>query len=209
MANEELAMAIRQVKSGKEFHFALIAKGAKTQLAMDKRKISGEEIAQMKKASGGGALMRGTCIVEDGTLIFMTSGSGSDAIGAMLKKMIKDETGLTMNCAFRASAAADEEEVESEDEAPAPAKSPAPSSASEPAKPAAAGPAPTPAAPEPSTLSKRSLMIEFADLVKANAARMKDQPDVAKLVRAIKAALDADKLADATTLIAALKRLGG
>ena len=208
MANEELATAIRQVKSGKEFHFALIAKGAKTQLAMDKRKVSGEEIAQMKKASGGGALMRGTCIVEDGTLIFMTSSSGSDAIGAMLKKMIKEETGLTINCAFRASAAADEEEeVESADEAPAPAKSPAPSSASEPAKPASAGPAPTPAAP--AALAKRPLMVEFADLVKANAAKMKDQPEVAKLVRAIKAALDTDKLADATTLIAALKRMVG
>ncbi|CAN1540861.1 hypothetical protein MCELHM10_01756 [Paracoccaceae bacterium] len=211
MANEELATAIRQVKSGKEFHFAMIAKSGNIQLTMEKRKIGGEAIALMKKASGGGPLLRDTCVMEDGTLFFMTSASASDAIASQLKKMIKEETGLTVNCGFRASAAADDdEEVESQDEAPSPAQAaPAKTSTPAPAKATPAGPAPTPAAPEPAPLSKRTLMVEFADLVKANAAKMKDQPEVAKLVRAIKAALDADKLADATTLIAALKRMVG
>lgn len=40
LPNEELATAIRQVKSGKEYHFALIAKSGARQLALDKRKVS-------------------------------------------------------------------------------------------------------------------------------------------------------------------------
>ena len=60
LPNEELATAIRQVKSGKEYHFALIAKSGNTQLTMDKRKISGEDIARMKKTAGGGNVLRGT-----------------------------------------------------------------------------------------------------------------------------------------------------
>lgn len=193
MPNEELGTAIRQVKSGKAFNFALIAKSGAMQLALDKRKVSGEDIATMKKTAGGGNVIRGTCTAEDGTLIFSSANPPSDALAAVLRKKIKEETGLTVNCAFRASGDT-EEEAESEDEAPAPAKA------------AAAGPAPTPAAPAPAALAKRPLMVDFADLVKANAAKIKDQPEAAKLARAIKTALDADKLADAATLIAALKR---
>ena len=203
MANEELTLAIRQVKSGKEYHFAMIAKSGNTQLVLDKRKISGEDIARMKKAAGGGALMRGSCVIEYGTLIFMTSANASDATAAMLKKMIKEETGLTINCALRASAAADEAEAESEDEAPAPSK------ALDPAKAGPAGPAPTPAAPSPAALANRPLLVAFADLVKANGAKIKDQPKVAKVARAIKVALDADKLVEAGTLIAASRRMVG
>ena len=197
MANEELAAAIRQVKSGKEFHFAMIAKSANIQLTMDKHKIGGGAIALMKKASGGGPLLRGTCVMEEGTLFFVTSANASDAFAAQLKRMIKEETGLTVNCSFRASAAADEEEeVESEEKPPA----------SAPPKTAPAGPAPSPAAPPPASADKRPLMVEFANLVKANAVKIKDQPETAKLVRGIKAALDADKLTEAATLIAAMKR---
>jgi hypothetical protein len=199
LANDELAAAIRQVRSGQEFQFALVAKSSDLQLAMDKRKIGGDEIARMKKTVGGGAVIRGTCTFEDGTLMFSAAKAPPGAMVVVLKKMIKEETGITVNCGFRIGAAAEDEEAESEDEAPASAKA-------APAGPAPTPAAPGPAAPGPAALAKRPLMVEFADLVKANAATIKDQPEVAKLVRGIKAALDADKLEDAAKLIGALKR---
>jgi hypothetical protein len=193
LANDELAAAIRQVRSGKEYHFALVAKSSDLQLAMDKRKVGGDEIARMKKTVGGGAVIRGTCTFGDGTLMFSAAKTPPGAMVVVLKKMIKEDTGITVNCAFRARGDAKEEEAESEE--PSPAKS------------APAGPAPTPAPSAPVLPAKRPLMVEFADLVKANAARIKDQPEVGKQARAIKAALDADKLEDAAKLIGAFKRL--
>jgi hypothetical protein len=195
LANDELAAAIRQVRSGKEYQFALVAKSSDVQLAMDKRKISSDEVARMKKAVGGGLVIRGTCTMDNGTLMFSAAKTPPDALVVVLKKMIKEETGITVNCGFRIGAAAEDEEAESEDEAPAPAKA------------APAGPAPTPAASGPAPLAKRPLMIEFSDLVKANATRIKDEPELGKQARAIKAALDADKLEDAAKLIGAFKRL--
>src|SRR4051812_45812215 len=70
----ELATAIKAAKTGKSMYFVLVAKGATDgALLVNKSKIPPAKVNDAKKEAGGGTVIRGRCIGEDGTIVFQTA----------------------------------------------------------------------------------------------------------------------------------------
>ncbi len=110
----ELATAIKAAKTGKNMYFAMIAKGATDgQLLVSKTKIPPAKINEAKKEAGGGTVIRGRCIGEDGIIVFQTAKEPAGTAETLAKKLIKTNAGLVLNVVFRVSADAEDEAEES------------------------------------------------------------------------------------------------
>src|SRR5262245_55756081 len=118
--------------------FAFVPKGSDGKLIVSKKKIPPKEIAEAKKEISGGMPVTGKCFGEDGTMVFLVAKPAPPALSAVVKKVAKRETGLTIDPEFRVASDADAEEAEVTG-APAavastpPAAPPAPATAAPPA----------------------------------------------------------------------------
>lgn len=117
MANEvdkELAAALKLAKT-KRMYFALVMKGgAQGTLIVQKMKIPPGKIDAAKKELGGAAVVRGTCMGEDGALVFETAKPPAPAVAKLIKKIAKEEAGLTINPVARVAQKPDEDDDETD-----------------------------------------------------------------------------------------------
>jgi len=133
----DLLVALKQAKLKRMF-FAFVPKGSDGKLIVSKKKIPPKEIAEAKKEISGGMPVTGKCFGEDGTMVFLVAKPAPPALSAVVKKVAKRETGLTIDPEFRVASDADAEEAEVTG-APAavastpPAAPPAPATAAPPA----------------------------------------------------------------------------
>jgi peptidoglycan hydrolase-like protein with peptidoglycan-binding domain len=139
MPDADLLAALKQAKLKKMF-FAFVPKGVDGKLIVSKHKIPPKEIAEAKKAIGGGTPVTGKCFGDGGTMVFQVARPVPPALAAAVKKVAKRETGLTIDPEFRLASDADVEGPEDAGAAAAGATAP-------PAAPAPPGPAAAPAAP--------------------------------------------------------------
>src|SRR6202035_3176387 len=116
MPNAELATQVKAAKSGKRLMFAFVAKGTDGTLLVV-HKVSAPEIAEAKKQAGGGTIYKGKCVGEDGVLWFETAKEVPSNLGSAVKRVIKNEAGLSLDCLFRQKE--DAESEESDDKKPA------------------------------------------------------------------------------------------
>ena len=177
--DDELARAIKLAKSGKQHFFALIVKGGDSALSLSRKKVPAATIAEMKKTAGGGAVVAGTCVGNDGTLVFTTP-KASGTLAAILKKCIKEKAGLTIACDVKTAAEAEADEEEEDGASAADARKEA--------------------------AEKKRISKDFADLLKANADKIKASRTAATQARNLKAALDGGKMDQAEKLLAGLKK---
>ena len=140
--DSELLANLRQAKK-KPMFFAFIAKGGEGKLLVDKKKIPKKDIAEAKKACGGGIIYSGNCLDEEGTLVFETKKDPPGNLAAAIKKTIKSDAGLTMPVKARSNAGLEDEESETEsvetapqDTATVPSAPPPPGASAAPASPA-------------------------------------------------------------------------
>jgi peptidoglycan hydrolase-like protein with peptidoglycan-binding domain len=136
MPDADLLVALKQAKLKKMF-FAFFHKGTDGKLIISKKKILPKEIAEAKKEIGGGPPVTGKCFAEGSTMVFQVAKPTTSALAAVVRKIAKRETGLTIDPEFRLAADADAEELEDTGVAAAGATAPA----AAPAAPAAAAPA--------------------------------------------------------------------
>ncbi len=113
----ELANALKAAKS-KPMFFAFVAKGTEGKLLVAKAKVPAKEVAEAKKASGGGTVFQGRCVYEGDTLVCELPKEGPGTLAGLIKKTIKNEAGLSMNVTLRVNAAlAESEGGENQEEA--------------------------------------------------------------------------------------------
>jgi Putative peptidoglycan binding domain len=107
----ELLTALKQAKSKKMF-FAFVPRGGSDgQLIVAKTKIPPKQIADAKKAIGGGNAVTGKCFGGDsGTMVFEVGKPASPALAATVKKVAKRDTGLAIEPTFQVAGDADAEE---------------------------------------------------------------------------------------------------
>ena len=172
--------------------FALVGKSGKAMLEVGRKKPSSKAIAALKVETGGSLILQGTCVGEDGVLIFSSAKAAPASLAVVLKKAIKEGAGLSFDCEVRRSGDEEDEEAESDE-------------GGEPARVPAAPPVPKDKASDADVEAKKRLTAEFTDVVKSNAAKIKESPDAAKLMRDIKTALDGNKADAAEKLLTSLK----
>ncbi len=116
MPDPALTTALKQAKSKKMF-FAFIPKGTDGKLIVSKAKVPAKEVAEAKKEIGGGTPVTGKCFGEGGSMIFQVAKAAPSTMGPTLKKLIKRDTGLSMDTVIQMAKDADSEEVESKETA--------------------------------------------------------------------------------------------
>jgi hypothetical protein len=96
MPDADLAVALKQAKS-KNMFFAFVPKGSDGKLIVSKTKIPPKEIAEAKKEIGGGTPVTGKCFGDGGTMVFQVAKPAAPTLGPALKKVVKRDTGLTID----------------------------------------------------------------------------------------------------------------
>src|SRR5262245_8163525 len=109
MADKELLQALKMAKSKKMF-FAFIPKGTDGKLMVSKKRIPDKEIAEARKKLGGSPPVKGKCFGEDGNMVFQVAKEPSPTLAAVVKKIAKRDTGLTIEPDFQVAADAEAEE---------------------------------------------------------------------------------------------------
>ena len=135
MPELDLAAAIKMAKS-KKMRFAFVLKGSDGKLILAKGKIPPKQIAEARSEMGGGTLVTGKCTGPLNNLVFQVVKLAPSTLAAVLKKVVKNEAGLTIAPDVQLAADADTEEPEDGADAAAGAA---------PAAPAEAAPPPIPA----------------------------------------------------------------
>lgn len=124
----KLQAALKQAKT-KPMFFAFLGKGASDGLLLvGKVKIPPKDIAEAKKKVGGGTLITGRCVGEEGSLVFETGKPPPPTLAAQLKKIAARDAGLTLQVTTRQAADLDELEAETEEVADVPVAPPSPPS---------------------------------------------------------------------------------
>jgi hypothetical protein len=143
--DKELNKALKRAKTDQMF-FAVIAKSATAgKLLMGRAKIPGSAIADAKQEIGGGHLLRGLCIGEDGTHVFYFRDDPPTTMPQLLKSLAKQDAGLTIHVECRRKAdLQDTGEVEDKKAKTGKAPGSAPSGSAQ-VKPRANGPSVDPA----------------------------------------------------------------
>jgi hypothetical protein len=124
----------------KKMFFVFIPKGSDGTLLVSKKKIPTKEIAEAKKAIGGGTPITGKCFGPIANMVFQVAKPAPPTLAPAIKKVAKRDTGLMVVPAVQLAADADAEEPEEKVAAAAGAGAAAP-----PAGAAAAAPAAPPA----------------------------------------------------------------
>ena len=75
--------------------FALVLKGADGKLIVSKARIPPKDIAEAKEEMGGGTLVLGTCNGPLNNLVFEVAKVTPSTLPAVLKRVIKNDAGLT------------------------------------------------------------------------------------------------------------------
>jgi hypothetical protein len=128
----ELIAALKLAKS-KEMFFAFIPKGPEGTLIISKKKIPPKQIADTKRETGGGKPVIGKCFGPIGNMVFKVAKQPSPTLAAAIKKVAKNDAGLTVIADVQVSSDVEDEDME---DTGAPA-----SAATAPAAPAPAAPA--------------------------------------------------------------------
>lgn len=120
MLNPELHKALQRAnsltaESSQRIHFALILKGTSTgMLLAGPHKVPADQIKHAKTKIGGSLVVNGRCFSENSTLVFETARQPPPSWNILVKKLVHDETGLSVHPEFRQVA---EEQSADEDEA--------------------------------------------------------------------------------------------
>jgi peptidoglycan hydrolase-like protein with peptidoglycan-binding domain len=145
-----LATALKAAKSKKMF-FAFIPKGGGDgKLIVSKAKIPAKEIAEAKKALGGGNAVTGKCFGAIGEMVFLVAKEAPATMEAAVKKVAKRDSGLAVIPTFQVAGDADADE-EGGSAPSAAAAGAAPSAGATPPAPAAAAPSAPAAGAAPPT----------------------------------------------------------
>jgi hypothetical protein len=107
MPDAELAAALQEAKVRK-LAFAFLVKGMDGKLIVSKVKISPQQLAEARKAMGGGIVVRGKCFGPLPHLVFQVAKGAPAMLGPTLKKVVKRETGLSIVPDIQLAAADDE-----------------------------------------------------------------------------------------------------
>jgi hypothetical protein len=99
MPDAGLVAALKQAKSKKMF-FAFIPKGSDGTLIISKNKIPPRLIAEAKKEIGGSTPVVGLCFGDVKNMVFQVVKAVPPALAAVIRKVAKRETGLTINPNF-------------------------------------------------------------------------------------------------------------
>jgi hypothetical protein len=111
MPELDLAAAIKMAK-GKKMRFAFLLKGSDGKLILAKGKIPPKQIAEARSEMGGGTLVTGKCTGPLNNLVFQVVKPPPSTLAAVLKKVVKNEAGLTIAPEIQLAADADAEEPE-------------------------------------------------------------------------------------------------
>jgi hypothetical protein len=111
MPELDLAAAIKMAKS-KKMRFAFVLKGSDGKLILAKGKIPPKQIAEARSEMGGGTLVTGKCTGPLNNLVFQVVKPPPSTLAAVLKKVVKNEAGLTIAPEVQLAADADTEEPE-------------------------------------------------------------------------------------------------
>ncbi len=120
IVNEDLKRSLSAAKK-RPHNFALVV-GHQLGLLLSKTKIGGAALKEKQLECGGGTIVRGRCFLEDGVMVFETANKVSSTFGPKIKKLIKDEVGLTLAVLLRQKEKVEEieddsDETEAEDHA--------------------------------------------------------------------------------------------
>src|SRR5262245_8273876 len=96
----KLTGALKQARTNPMF-FVFVAKGREGKLLVDKKKINSKDADEAKKKCGGGTLHKGRCKGEEGLMIFEVGKEVSPTLASLTKKIIKQDTGLTVEVEYR------------------------------------------------------------------------------------------------------------
>jgi hypothetical protein len=99
----ELARALKQAHTRPMF-FAFIPKGSDGMLIVSPKEIPPKTIVDAKKAIGGGGLVVGTCSGPLTGMVFRVAKGSPPSLAAVLKRVIKRETGLHIVVEFQLAA---------------------------------------------------------------------------------------------------------
>ena len=100
MPDAELLAALKRAK-GTEMFFAFVPKGADGKLIVSKAKIPTRDIADAKGELRGGTPVVGKVYGDGRTMVFEVAKPVPPALVAVIKKVAKRETGLTIDPEFR------------------------------------------------------------------------------------------------------------
>jgi hypothetical protein len=136
----ELTKWIKTARGGRPMMFAYIAKAQGGKLLVGK-KILPKTIADAKKEVGSNTVIRGRVVGEQGTLYFEVAKEVPQALPLQIKRVIKQDTGLVLDCLVRMKddAEAELKEEEGEETTPGAPATPATAPATPGARPTAPG----------------------------------------------------------------------
>ena len=89
----KLAAALRQARTN-SLAFVFVAKGSEGKLLVDKNKVSLKDVADAKKACGGGTIYKGRCKGAESSLVFEVGKEVPGTLAALTRKIIKQDAGL-------------------------------------------------------------------------------------------------------------------
>src|SRR5262245_24656445 len=110
----KLAANLKKAKSS-EMKFAFVFKGTTSVLLVEK-KVPPKEISEAKKEVGGGTVVQGTVVGEDGKLVFKFAKNPPGTVEAALKKAMKEQAGLTLPFEVAVDSTLEEEGEETQEE---------------------------------------------------------------------------------------------
>jgi hypothetical protein len=103
--DEKLVTALKRAKSAtavKPHNFVFVMKGGTDGgLLVSQQKVPPGDIAEVKKSTGGSAVLKGICFGEDGKLIFEMAKDPAATMAPALKKVIKRDANLVYNVECR------------------------------------------------------------------------------------------------------------
>lgn len=113
MLNPELHKALQRAKtltaeSSQRIHFALILKGTSAGILLaGPRKPPADQIKHARTKLGGTLVVKGRCFADSGSLIFESARKAAPSWTILVKKLVHDETGLSVHPEFRQVAEAE------------------------------------------------------------------------------------------------------
>src|SRR4051812_29045803 len=102
-ADPKLTSTLRDALK-KPISFAFVANGNDGSLLADKKKVPAAEATAARKELGGGTIIKGRCVGENGTLVFEVGKQPPATLAALIKKIIKRDAGLTHPVEIRVAA---------------------------------------------------------------------------------------------------------
>lgn len=129
MLNAELQKALQRAKglkadSTQRIHFTLVLKGASAGVLLaGPHKVTADQIKHAKTKIGGTQVVSGRCFAEGSALVFESARHAAPAWNILVKKLVHDETGLSVHPEFRQAPdeAGDAPEADSEANTASPA----------------------------------------------------------------------------------------